>query len=66
MNLWRNHSRTIVGLIVGSSIVTAANFLWPDGGNWFDIITLVGGVVLAFGIQGILDACTRETIKPED
>ncbi len=66
MKLWRDHSRTIVGLALGGCICIAARLYWPDGGPDFDIITLLGGILLAFGIQGIVDAFTRETNRPED
>lgn len=66
MLLWRDHSRTIVGLTVGGGVCGFARLYWPDGGPDFDIVTLVGGILLAFGVQGVIDAFTRETNKPED
>lgn len=63
--LWRDHSRTIVGLACGSSICAAAALLCPDGGNAFDLATTIGGVLFAIGCQGVLDACFCEVAKPE-
>lgn len=62
---WRNHSRTIVGLALGSAICAAAALAWPDGGNAFDLTTTIGGVLFAIGCQGVLDACFCEVAKAE-
>lgn len=53
--MWRDHSRTILGLTLGSLLVLAGRFAWPEGGTDFDIVTLIGGVLLALGLQGIID-----------
>lgn len=65
-HLWRDHSRTIVGLALGSIICGAAALLWPEGGNAFDLTTTIGGVLFAIGCQGILDACFCEVAKAEE
>ena len=64
--LWCNHSKTIVSLVAGSLITLAGRLYWPDGGVDFDLVTLVGGILLAFGIQGLIDCHFREISKPED
>lgn len=66
MRLWRDHSRTIVGLSAGSLTCAAALLRWPDGGPYFDLVTIVGGVLLSFGIQGVIDLHFCEVAKPED
>lgn len=66
MNFWRNHSLTIVGLAVGGVAVVASRYIWPDGGVDFDLLTLIGGIILSFGIQGIMRALFREIRKDED
>ena len=64
--LWCNHSKTIVSLAAGTLITGAARFSWPDGGVNFDLATLIGGILLAFGMQGLIDCHFREISKPED
>jgi hypothetical protein len=64
--IWRDHSRTILGLTLGSALVLAGRVMWPEGGVDFDIVTLIGGVLLALGLQGIIDNFFREVAKPED
>lgn len=64
--MWKRHSKTIVGLISGTVICGLAFLLWPGGGNAFDLVTIVGGVLLSFGIQGVIDHHFCEVAKPED
>ncbi len=64
--LWQRHSKTVVGLTIGGVTVVAARFIWPKGGPDFDLVTIVGGVLLSFGLQGIVDRYFCEVSKPED
>lgn len=64
--LWSNHSRTIVGCLSGVSIITFAAWYWPDGGVIFDAFITVGGVLVAFGFEGVFNYFLRETNKPDD
>lgn len=66
MKLWRDHSKTVVGLCAGASICVTARLVWPDGGPDFDLVTIIGGVLLSFGIQGVIDMHFCEVAKPED
>jgi len=64
--LWRDHSRTIVGLVLGAEIVAIALVLFPNGGPAWDIVSGVGIVLFSIGIQGVLDALFCETAKAEE
>lgn len=64
--LWRDHSRTIVGLTIGLALMVASILLWPKGGVYFDAVTLVAGALIALGVQGVIDWKFREINKPED
>lgn len=62
---WRNHSKTIVSLTLGSAIGIFARFYWHEGGPDFDLATLVAGILIAFGLQGVIDHYFCEINKPE-
>lgn len=40
--------------------------LWPEGGNAWDTGSGIGTVMLAFGVEGIVNNWFREVAKPED
>lgn len=64
--IWRHHSRTIVGLTIGSTMVLGARLTWPEGGADFDLVTLIGGILLGLGVQGILDHYLCEVADPKE
>lgn len=66
MAFWRDHSRTIIGLTLGTSIITFCLLRWKDGGNWFDVVTIIGAIQLDKGLDGLMNIALRETAKPED
>jgi hypothetical protein len=66
VSLWRNHSRTIVGLLAGPAIFGIALWHWPQGGPLFDGVSMVSAVLLGLGIQGLMDRWLCETARPEE
>lgn len=66
MSLWRDHSRSIASPLLGAVIVAISWRTWPDGGNYWDVGSGVGTVLLAFGVEGVINNWFREVAKPED
>lgn len=61
---WHCHSKTIVGLLAGSAICLGA--LPLDNDRHWDIAVVIGGALVAIGLNGLWDIHFREIAKPED
>ena len=64
--LWRDHSKTVVGLVTGIVLIAWSRWHWPDGGADFDLATIVGALQLGDGLQGIKDWLWTEVNKAEE
>ena len=63
MTLWRDHSLTIVLMLIGSGLI-AVGFLFDD--KWWDVVSGLGLGTLTGGLVFVLSRYFRETAKPED
>jgi hypothetical protein len=66
MGWWHDHSRSIISPLLGVVIVAVSWRAWPDGGNYWDVGSGIGTVLVAFGIEGVVNNWFREVAKPED
>jgi drug/metabolite transporter (DMT)-like permease len=66
--LWRDHSYSIVGTVLGVACFAYAIWLiWPvSPERWFDVFSELGGTLLGLGLMGVFATWLRERNKPED
>lgn len=61
--IWRNHSLTIVLLLIGTATIAIA---WLFEDKWWDMLSGLGQGILTGGLVFYLSRYFRETAKPED
>lgn len=60
---WTDHSKTIVGLAAGPVIIMSS---YPLDDRFWDIGCIIGGSLIAIGLNGLWDIFFREVAKPEE
>lgn len=64
IQLWRDHSLTIVLTAIGLGLLALA--AWLEEGTWFDIVVGLGHGAVAVAMVNVLATRLRERNKPED